>query len=47
MTIDKEKSIQALATLEREKQEQQHRLQIAAEAKRKFEVNLKQIYNGR
>lgn len=37
MTIDIEKAKQALATLQAEKQAQQHRLQLAAEAKQKFD----------
>ena len=37
MTIDIEKAKQTLATLQAEKQAQQHRLQLAAEAKQKFD----------
>lgn len=36
MIIDKEKAKQALATLEREKQEIRDRLQLAAEVKQKL-----------
>lgn len=39
MTIDTEKAKQALATLEREKQEQQDRLHLAAEVKKQLEIN--------
>lgn len=37
MTIDIEKAKQALATLEREKQEQRDRLQLAAEVKQRID----------
>lgn len=39
MTIDKEKAKQSLVTLEREKQEIRDRLQLAAQAKRKFDAH--------
>lgn len=38
-TMNCEKAKQALATLQREKRAQQDRLQLAAEAKRKLELN--------
>ena len=40
MTIDIEKAKQALATLEREKQEQQDRLRLATQAKQQLENDI-------
>ena len=43
MTIDIEKAKQALATLGREKQAQQDRLQLAALAKQQLDNNINRI----
>lgn len=41
--VNIEKAMQALATLEREKQEQQDRLQLAAQAKQRLENKILSI----
>ena len=43
MTINLEKAKQALVSLEREKQAQRDRLQLAAEAKQRFDNNINRI----